>query len=167
MPKPKKKKPLPAAESMMESGEKEPVEVDPGEGSAARPSPEVEPPAPPPPSPGGLAVQEAKRLYDEAIMKSGWLDELAKRAKDKERLAERLCDAKYKRAESKQKRKPKNPYGRCTRMYEALIEELQAKVESLWYAEKAARGNADALACHAGVLKLENAHLNRQLRRCS
>ena len=112
-------------------------------------------------------MQEATRLFGEAIMKSRWLDELAKRAKDKERLAERHCNAKYKRAESKQTRKPKNPYGRCTRMYEALIEELQAKVESLWYAEQAARGNADALACRVGMLKLENARLKRQLRRCS
>ena len=112
-------------------------------------------------------LEEAKRNFDEALLKSRWLDELAKQAKDKERLAERLCDAKYKRAESKQKRKPKNPYGRCTRMYEALIEEQQAKLESRWYAEKAARGEVEVFACRVAMLQLENARLKRQLRRCS
>ena len=106
--------------------------------------------------------------HDEALLKSRWLDELAKKFKDKERLAERLCNAKFKRAEAKQKRKPKNPYGRCTRMYEALIEEQQAKLESRWYAEKAARGEAEAnIACRVAVLQLENARLKRQLRRYS
>ena len=165
MPRPKKKKALPAVESRMESGVEENVELAPSEGSAPSPSPVAEPP--PPPSPGGRVLEEAKRNYDEALLKSRWLDELAKKFKDKERLAERLCNAKFKRAEAKQKRKPKNPYGRCTRMYEALIEEQQAKLESRWYAEKAARGEAEAFACRVAVLQLENARLKRQLRRYS
>ena len=165
MPKPKKKKLQDVNDDSQPSTMDAGIDADPSKGSAARPSPVAEPP--PPPSPGGRVLEEAKRNYDEALLKSRWLDELAKRAKDKARLAERLCDAKYKRAESKQKRKPKNPYGRCTRMYEALIEELQAKVESLLYAKKAARGEVEAFACHAGVLMLENARLKRQLRRCS
>ena len=37
-------------------------------------------------------------------------------------------------------------------MYEALIEEQQAKLESRWYAEKAARGEAEAFACLVAVL---------------
>ena len=129
MPRPKKKKLQDVNDDSQPSTMDAGIDADPSKGSAARPSPVAEPP--PPPSPGGLVLQEAKRNYDEALLKSRWLDELAKKFKDKERLAQRLCDAKYKRAESKQKRKPKNPYGRCTRMYEALIEELQAKVESL------------------------------------
>ena len=109
----------------------------------------------------------AKRLFDEAIVKARALENLAKKYKAEERKAERLCDAKFKRAESKQKRKPKNPYGRSTRMYEALIEEQQAKLESRWYAEKAARGEVEVFACRVAVLQLENARLKRQLRRYS
>ena len=119
MPRPKKKKALPAMESKMESGVEENVELDPSESSAPSPSPVAEPP--PPPSPGGRVLAEAKRNYDEALLKSRWLDEAAKDFKGKERLAERLCDAKYKRAESKQKRKPKNPYG----VYGALHEDVR------------------------------------------
>ena len=52
-------------------------------------------------------------------------------------------------------------------MYEALIEEQQAKLESRWYAEKAARDEAEAFACRVAVLQLENARLKRQLRRYS
>ena len=165
MPKPKKRKLQDVNDDSQPSTMDAGIDADPSKGSAARPSPVVEPP--PPPSPGGLVLQEAKRNYDEALLKSRWLDELAKKFKDKERLAERLCNAKFKRAEAKQKRKPKNPYGRCTRMYEALIEEQQAKLESRWYAEKAARGEAEAFACLVAVLQLENARLKRQLRRYS
>ena len=165
MPRPKKEKSLPAADdsqpSMMDAG----IDADPSEGSAARPSPVADPR--PPPSPGGRVLEEAKYNYEEALMKSRWLDELAKKAKAKERLAERLSDAKFKRSESKQKRKPKDPYVRCTRMYEALIEEQQAKLESRWYAEKAARGEVEVFACRVAVLQLENARLKRQLRRYS
>ena len=165
MPRPKKKKALPAMESKMESGVEENVELDPSEGSAARPSPVAEPP--PPLSPGGRVLEEAKYNYEEALIKSRWLDEFAKKFKDKERLAERLSDAKFKRAESKQKRKPKDPYSRCTRLYEALIEEQQAKIKSSWYAEEAARGEARVFLCRVAVLQLENARLKRQLRRYS
>ena len=127
MPGPKKKKPLPAVDDSQPSIVDAGIDADPSEGSAARPSPVADPR--PPPSPGGRVLEEAKYNFEEALLKSKWLDELAKKAKDKERLAERLSDAKFKRASSKQKRKPKNPYGRCTRMYEALIGEQQAKLE--------------------------------------
>ena len=45
-------------------------------------------------------------------------------------------------------------------MYEALIEEQQAKRENRWYAEKAARGEVEVFACRVAVLQLENARLN-------
>ena len=92
MPKPKKKKLQDVNDDSQPSTMDAGIDADPSKGSAARPSPVAEPP--PPPSPGGLAMQEAKRLFDEAIMESRWLDELAKKFKDKERLAQRLCDAK-------------------------------------------------------------------------
>ena len=99
MPKAKKAKPLPANDdsqpSIMDAG----TDADPGEGVAARPSPVVEPL--PPPSPGGLALKELKRRYDEAILKARAAEHVAKRFKAEERKAERLCDAKFKRAESK------------------------------------------------------------------
>ena len=165
MPKPKKAKLQDANDEGQPSIVDVGIDADPGEGVAARPSPVVEPL--PPPSPGGLALKELKRRYDEAILKARAAEHVAKRFKAEERKAERLCDAKFKRAESKQTRKPKNPYGRCTRMYEALIEEQQAKLESRWYAEKAARGEAEVFACRVAVLQLENSRLKRQLRRCS
>ena len=51
--------------------------------------------------PGGLALIELKRRYDEAVMKARAAENVAERFKAEERNAERLCDAKFKRAESK------------------------------------------------------------------
>ena len=163
MPKPKKKKPLPAVDDSQPSIMDASIDTDPSKGSAARPSPVVEPP--PPPSPGGLVLKEAKRLFDEAIVKARALENLAKKYKAEERKAERLCDAKFKRAESKQKRKPKNPYGRCVRMYEALNVQLQANLKAVVFDTQAARADARAFTCRVAVLQLENARLKRQLRR--
>ena len=105
MPKPKKAKLQDANDEGQPSIVDVGIDADPGEGVAARPSPVVEPL--PPPSPGGLALKELKRRYDEAILKARAAEHVAKRFKAEERKAERLCDAKFKRAESKQTRKPK------------------------------------------------------------
>ena len=165
MPKPKKAK----LQDANDEGQPSIVDVlgidaDPGEGVAARPSPVVEPR--PPPSPGSLALIELKRRYDEAVMKARAAENVAKRFKAEERNAERLCDAKFKRAESKQTRKPKNPYGRCVRMYEALNLQLQANVKAAILDALAARADAHAFTCRVAVLQLENARLKRELRRC-
>ena len=73
--------------------------------------------------------------------------------------------AKFKRAESKQTRKPKNPFGRCTRMYEALNQQLQANVKAATFDVLAARADAHAFTCRVAVLQLENARPKRRLRR--
>ena len=98
-------------------------------------------------------------------MKARAAENVAKRFKAEERNAERLCDAKFKRAESKQTRKPKNPYG-CVRMYEALNLQLQANVKAAILDALAARADAHAFTCRVAVLQLENARLKRELRRC-
>ena len=81
MPRPKKKKLQDVNDDSQPSTMDAGIDADPSKGSAARPSPVAEPP--PPPSPGGRVLQEAKYNYEEALLKSRWLDELAKKAKDK------------------------------------------------------------------------------------
>ena len=119
-----------------------------------------------PSSPGELKREYAQLLYDEACLDLDSAAEVAKRAREAERLAERLFEAKEKRLDAKPKRALKNPWGKVRRGYEALLERLEAK----WMAElracAAAEAEASAHALLVEVKELEIARLKRQLRRC-
>ena len=160
-----KKKKVALAETIaQESVVAEDGEIDQGEAAAVDTSQVEEGGVPS--SPGELKREYAQLLYDEACLDLDSAAEVAKRAREAERLAERLFEAKEKRLDAKPKRALKNPWGKVRRGYEALLERLEAK----WMAElracAAAAAEASAHALLVEVKNLEIARLKRQLRRC-
>ena len=149
----------------MESVVMEAAEIDHGDQAAEGTSPVEE--APTRTAPRGLKEEEAQLLYDEACLDADAAAEVAKHAREAQRLAERLFQAKWKRLDAKPKRAPKKAWGKARRSYEAIIERLEA----MWMAElracAAAEAEARAHALHLRVKDLEIARLKRQLRRCS
>ena len=122
---------------------------------------------------GAVKRREAAETFDHAMMAWEVASEIADEARAKERMVQRLVDAKYKRLEAsyardapgKRKKPLKFGWNRVGRSYELVIDDLQASLKCQVAATAEAECEARAAICHVNVLQLEIARLKRELRR--
>ena len=110
-------------------------------------------------SPDRKRVEEALVLADEGCERA---EKELKHFKAKEKVAERLYEAKMRRADGvNRKRQPSNPFGVTCRIYEAIIEFDQAQLKRERAEVRALEAKSAGYALLIDLLERENARLRR------
>ena len=141
------------------------AEIDCDTGITGEVPPELEPISPVPSadapgSPVRSAAQQkkwvaAKEAYEEAMLKAVVLREIATEQVQKQKLAERLFDAKMQRLHAGDKRqRRKRELGAAFRRYEALVELLQVQHKCEWTCCRAAEAETAAARTELRLMEL-------------
>ena len=129
----------------------------------ASPPPPSQPAAPP--SPGAEKRKAAAEAHKEAALKYAVFQRKLGELLAKEKLAERVHDAKWKRWNApRRNRKPRKPMAEVCRMYESTIDLHETCLMSARGRMITDEAFADALLAQIDVLKLENSRLRRVVR---
>ena len=97
------------------------------------------------------ALDAWKQVSETAIQKRVLADHLA----EKEKVAQRIYDAKMLRLENGDKRKRKSSFGAARRTYEAIIALNEAQLKCAWMKCEAAEAERDAARAELRVTELE------------
>ena len=164
-PRAKKKAKAEAREEALNAAQEKPTaEEDAEEVAAAQPAAPAEVAAVP--SPGRRKRKEASAELDELIIEYEVMQEADSEAAKQLKLAERLYDAKIRRIEKSQAGKRHgSPFGELERIYEAELELLRARLTRSESEGCAHNAEANWLAQQCRVLRLQNAKLQRTVRK--
>ena len=158
---PKKKETVEAREEALDAAkELRDAKENAGQVAAALPS------APAEASPRAAKRKQAEDELIELVAESEVREQLAAAAKQQLALAQRLYEAKMRRLDASQAGKRHgNPHRELQRIYEAEIELLRAQRTCAEAQMESERADANLLGQQCHVLGLENANLQRSVRR--
>ena len=106
--------------------------------------------------PGHKRWKAAFAAWEEAEKKAMLLRAIATEENKRNKLAQRIYDAKMMRLDAGDKlKRRKNPFGAAIRSYEAVIELMQAEQKCVWYQCRAAEAERDAVRAEMRVMELE------------
>lgn len=157
MTRPKKRK-LEVAEATAEAGPE--VDFDTGDTGVQQPglnaSGQAAAAQDPTDGPGQKKWRAALETFEKASEQAALVRRIATDHEKKEKLAERLYEAKMRRLEAGDKLgRRKKPFGAARRSYEALVELLQVQHKSVWMQCRAAEAERDAARAEMRVMELE------------